>query len=64
MAETEKKETTQVQDEGIEVGVSRLTPEKIERAVNSVLKGETGARFRTYVETCIHCGLCSEACHF
>jgi Fe-S oxidoreductase len=29
-----------------------------------VLKGETGARLKAYVDTCIHCGLCSEACHY
>ena len=32
--------------------------------INRVLTGETGARLKAYVETCIHCGLCSEACHF
>ena len=57
----EKKEPL---DEGIETGASKLTPEKIEQVVNSVLKGETGARFKAYIQTCIHCGLCSEACHF
>jgi Fe-S oxidoreductase len=54
----------QNRDEGIEIGASRLTPEKIASVVNSVLKDETGARFKTYLQTCIHCGLCSEACHF
>jgi Fe-S oxidoreductase len=58
------KENKPILDDGIEIGAARLTPEKIEKVVNSVLKGETGARFRTYVQTCIHCGLCSEACHF
>jgi ferredoxin len=60
----EEKAKSEVLDEGIEVGASRLTPEKIERVINSVLKGETGARFKAYIETCIHCGLCSEACHY
>ena len=32
--------------------------------INRVLKGESGARLKAYVETCIHCGLCSEACHY
>ena len=45
MAETAKEETAEVLDDGIEIGASRLTPEKIERVINSVLKGETGARF-------------------
>ncbi|MEJ2096572.1 MAG: (Fe-S)-binding protein, partial [Deltaproteobacteria bacterium] len=51
-------------DEGIEVGISELTEEKIKQVINGVLNNETGARFKTYVDTCIHCGLCSEACHY
>ncbi len=42
----------------------KLTRGKIEKVINGVLKNETGARLKTYVETCIHCGLCSEACHY
>ena len=58
------KEKKSVQDIGIEKGAEKLTPEKIEQVVNKVLKGESGARFKTYVDTCVHCGLCSEACHY
>ena len=29
-----------------------------------MLATEGGARLKTYVETCVHCGLCSEGCHF
>jgi len=57
-------EEQKVVDEGIDVGISRLTEDKIEKVINQVLKGETGARLKTYVSTCIHCGLCSEACHY
>ena len=53
-----------IEDEGLEVGYKRLTPEKIERAINQVIKGETGARLKVYVDTCVHCGLCSDACHY
>ena len=58
------KEKKSVQDIGIEKGAEKLTPEKIEQVVNKVLKGESGARFKTYVDTCVHCGLCSDACHY
>jgi Fe-S oxidoreductase len=51
-------------DQGIEEGLERLTPERIEAVINGVLKAETGARLKMYVDTCVHCGLCSEACHF
>jgi Fe-S oxidoreductase len=65
MAEpSEKEEKPSVVDEGIDVGISRLTEEKIQSVINSVIDNETGARLKTYVETCIHCGLCSEACHY
>ncbi|MDQ1331480.1 MAG: hypothetical protein QG578_1748, partial [Thermodesulfobacteriota bacterium] len=64
MAEQGVKTTKQITDEGLVTGASKLTPEKIEQVINSVLKSETGARLKTYVDICVHCGLCSEACHF
>ena len=64
MAETTAKEGKEQLDEGLERGIAALTPEKIESVINRVLTGETGARLKAYVETCIHCGLCSEACHY
>jgi Fe-S oxidoreductase len=64
MAEPAEKVEKKVLDEGIEVGISELTEEKIKQVINGVLNNETGARFKTYVDTCIHCGLCSEACHY
>jgi len=51
-------------DVGIDEGCRRLTPEKIESVVTKILKSEAGARIKTYVDTCVHCGLCSEACHY
>ncbi len=30
--------------------------------INSVLVGETGAKLKTYLDVCMHCGLCSDAC--
>ncbi len=60
MTETDK----QALDQGLEVGTARLTAEKIEAVIQSVINDETGARLKAYVDTCIHCGLCSEACHF
>ena len=64
MAETTAKEGKKQLDEGLERGIAALTEEKIEKVINRVLTGETGARLKAYVETCIHCGLCSEACHY
>jgi len=64
MAETAEKILKKIIDEGLEIGAQNLTPERIEKVIKRVLKGESGARLKAYVETCIHCGLCSEACHY
>ncbi len=60
----EKLEEKKVQDAGLDETIKKLTPEKIERVINKVLQAECGARLKTYVDTCIHCGLCSTACHY
>jgi ferredoxin len=65
MAEAAKQiEEKKGLDKGLEVGIQNLTEERIEKVINRVLKGESGARLKAYVDTCIHCGLCSEACHY
>jgi len=51
-------------DSAIEDGLARLTPERITETINQVLKKETGARFKAYVDTCMRCGLCSDACSY
>ena len=53
-----------IKDEGLERGVAALTPEKIRKVLDKVLGGETGSRIKLYTETCVRCGLCSEACHY
>jgi len=64
MAEPVKQIEKKFVDEGLEIGAQKLTEERIYKVINRVLKGESGARLKAYVETCIHCGLCSEACHY
>jgi len=56
-------EDAQVVDPGIDEVVGKLAPERIEQVVNEVLTQECSARLKVYVETCVHCGLCSDACH-
>ncbi len=53
-----------VEDLGLDQGAATLTPERIEAVINRVLDNETGARLKIYVDTCVHCGLCSDACHY
>ncbi|THB75337.1 MAG: (Fe-S)-binding protein [Desulfobacteraceae bacterium] len=55
---------TDVIDEAVERGLERLTPERIAGVINQVLAKETGARFKTYIDTCMRCGLCADACSF
>lgn len=54
-----------VKDPGFDESVKKLTPEKIEKAVNTVLNfRNTAMRFAAPLETCIHCALCSNSCHW
>lgn len=59
-----KVERKPVADPGMDDTAKGLAPERIEKVMRWVLERESDARLRTYVETCIHCGLCSEACHY
>ena len=53
----------EVKDDGLDETIKKLTPEKIQKVIKHVLDKETGARLKTYTDTCVHCGLCSTACH-
>lgn len=52
-----------IADEGLDIGAENLTRERIEQVLNQIFSGEAGARLQTYLDTCVHCGLCSNACH-
>lgn len=58
-----KKKKKVIIDEGLDTGARRLTPERIKTVYNKMLGKAMGAKVRTYVDTCVHCGLCSDACH-
>ena len=60
----EAKFDRKIEDIGLSEGVAKLTPEKIQATIQQVLAGETGAKLKVYHETCMRCGMCSEACHF
>lgn len=53
-----------VSDLGLDETAKRLTSEQIADVVNRILDQETAARFKVYMKTCVHCGLCSDACHW
>ena len=52
----------QVIDPGVDENIAKLTPERIEQTINRVLTKESAARLEVYLQTCVHCGLCAEAC--
>ncbi|MFH0996245.1 MAG: 4Fe-4S dicluster domain-containing protein, partial [Pseudomonadota bacterium] len=64
MNEPAKQVDQIILDEGIDKGLARLTEDRIEKTILRVLNVEAGARLKVYVETCVHCGLCSEGCHY
>lgn len=53
-----------VVDPGLDEKIKKLTPEKIEDVISKVLTEETAARLNVYMQSCVHCGLCAEACHY
>ncbi|PJA50559.1 MAG: (Fe-S)-binding protein, partial [Syntrophobacterales bacterium CG_4_9_14_3_um_filter_49_8] len=53
-----------VVDPGLDETIKKLTLERIESTINKVLTKEAAARLKVYLQTCVHCGLCAEACHF
>ena len=59
-----QKTGNKIEDKAIEKGLENLSEELIEKVINSVIQNETSARFKAYIKTCIHCGLCSDSCHF
>ncbi|MBF0411116.1 MAG: (Fe-S)-binding protein [Desulfamplus sp.] len=62
--DNKKTESKKIEDQGIQKGIEQLTPERIESVIRQVINDETGARLKVYVDTCLHCGLCSKGCHF
>ena len=52
-----------VVDPGLDEAAKRLTPEQIQETINKVLDTKNTARLRVFLDTCMHCGLCAEACH-
>ena len=51
-----------VVDPGLDEPAKKLTREKIRETIKKVIDKETAARLKVYVQTCIHCGLCADAC--
>jgi len=57
-----KSPESQVVDAGLDETTKNLTVDEIQKVVNHVFNKECAARLKIYVDTCVHCGLCGEAC--
>lgn len=57
------KTLPKVLDDSIDKAADRLAADQISAVIERLLYNEGGARLKTYMETCAHCGLCSDACH-
>ncbi len=53
-----------VSDPGLDESVKKLSPEQIKSVIDRIIDKETAARLDIYLKTCVHCGLCSDACHW
>ncbi len=53
-----------IEDPGLDEGIKNLNPDKIAPTINRVIYSENSARMKAFVDTCVHCGLCSDACHY
>ncbi len=53
-----------IEDPGLDQGAAKLTPERIQSTIMRVINLENSARLKAYVNTCVHCALCSDACHY
>ncbi len=53
-----------VLDDAIIKGAEKLGEEDIARVISDMIQTEGGARFKAYMNTCMSCGYCSEACHY
>ncbi|MBD3333635.1 (Fe-S)-binding protein [candidate division GN15 bacterium] len=63
MVKFKKTPESLVKDPGLDETIKNLTPERIVQVVNRVLTKENSARLQAYLDTCVHCGLCADACH-
>jgi Fe-S oxidoreductase len=50
-------------DTGLDESIKSLKSEEIENTIKAVI-GKQSARITAVLDTCIHCGLCSEACQW
>ncbi|VVS91770.1 electron transfer complex ferredoxin TmcB [Desulfoluna spongiiphila] len=63
MTETTQRLLT-IMDDGIESGLARFDEKKVREIIHTVIHKEASPRLEAYLSTCVHCGLCSDSCHY
>ena len=51
-------------DKTVDFNSDKLSSEKIKKTITEVINAESGIRFNSYLNSCLNCGLCADACHF
>ncbi len=64
IAESDTKNEKRVLDDAIIECAEKLSEHEINRVIDDMIRTEGGARFKAYLNTCMSCGYCSEACHY
>ena len=59
----ERARIAKIEDPGLDQADS-LDPARISKVINQVLSTENLARLEAFTKTCVHCGLCADACHY
>ena len=57
-----KQSETHSKDEFVEK-IEQLSPEERDKAL-SVFKGKIHREYAAYLNSCVHCGLCADSCHY
>ena len=61
--ETYKREAESVAGDPLEERIARLTPEELKKALR-VFREKINSEYAAYLNSCVHCGLCAESCHY
>ncbi|BCS96106.1 ferredoxin [Desulfoluna limicola] len=55
---------TDIDDKGIDAGLALFDEDRVKQIIKHVINTEASPRLNAYLSTCVHCGLCSDSCHY
>ncbi|WP_300674029.1 electron transfer complex ferredoxin TmcB [Desulfoluna sp.] len=53
-----------IHDEGLESGLAQFDEDRVKKIIKKVIEEEASPRLDAYLSSCVHCGLCSDSCHY